>query len=600
MTLDTSRTSGHRVAKAVGQHWSRWLLSTLVGFLAMQSAVVEGQPMDPGCPYRNANGECRQSSIFNKRRPKPPPQQILIDSEPRGAVVWIDGKRQEGLTPLTVKKPLRPGEHSLTLELDNHLDYSAIFSVKRYGKQESHHRLVSWPKLKFTLAEALPEDERPAEIYIDGQKAGELPLDEPIFIEPGSRTIWVIRSGYLSFTKVYREHELEPDQITDLTVSLEKNIGTLELEANLEGIDVVRVAADQCRREQGKASDSGTFLGVTPINEKALSPGAYCVEFQIPGVGAHRRTIIVEQGQKSFYSFQFPIPRAEKKDLNRLWGKWREQAVLSRCHATSTFSTVDPEGRLPDRCFRLAVSYHHRQQDEEALPLYRRACRLGSARACEAHASMLYWGRGGERNRAEAREYLEKACSPGLKRACYRVYLRDEDQEEESPRDIYNLVAPAEIEDHDSLVYEAWFSFRTSLRRQVQQNSNFATLASVGIDIPLGVFPFIGSQLGDNHWSPTLGYRLGGLLRIPKNSEHDFEGDFVGVGVAKLKTVWWRGFYMDVEIGTEPSVGGALGFRPRLPWEDFIVIKAGVLYHFGTSVEVFISVGPAMGWVLDR
>jgi len=128
---------------------------------------------------------------------KVPPMRgsIYITSEPSGALIILDGRRQSEITPATIHN-LTPGSHRVELRLlhkDTKYGYIIKQTVTVAGNSTNSVRadlpLVELPKL------TVRSDPSGAEIYIDGDPKGQ--TQQTIVVFPGERRIALRKPGYV-------------------------------------------------------------------------------------------------------------------------------------------------------------------------------------------------------------------------------------------------------------------------------------------------------------------------------------------------------------------------------------------------------------------
>jgi PEGA domain-containing protein len=98
-----------------------------------------------------------------------------------------------------------------------------------------------------------------AEIFVDGHKLGEVPLDAPLPMTPGEHTIKVVKPGFVPYIDVFKTDRKKPNR---LEVELVPVAGVLKLRTN---VAAARVYVD------------GKFVGETPITTE-MAVGARAVQ----------------------------------------------------------------------------------------------------------------------------------------------------------------------------------------------------------------------------------------------------------------------------------------------------------------------------------
>jgi hypothetical protein len=96
---------------------------------------------------------------------------ILVNSEPPGADVFINGAKQSGQTPVTL--PLAPGQYNLVLRLQGYDPYAGTVQVKDDIQTQLGVKLTeraAMTRVAFAQVETNPKG---AEIFVDGNSTGQ-------------------------------------------------------------------------------------------------------------------------------------------------------------------------------------------------------------------------------------------------------------------------------------------------------------------------------------------------------------------------------------------------------------------------------------------
>jgi hypothetical protein len=119
-----------------------------------------------------------------------------------------------------------------------------------------------------------------AEIDIDGEKAGVVPLPQPLTLPPGEHTIKVTRPGYTPYIDVFKVDRKKP---TKLSIELIAVAGVLKLTANVEN---ARVYVD------------GKFVGEAPLTAE-VPVGARAIKVQKGGYKDFEQDVSAVAGQET-------------------------------------------------------------------------------------------------------------------------------------------------------------------------------------------------------------------------------------------------------------------------------------------------------------
>jgi hypothetical protein len=118
-----------------------------------------------------------------------------------------------------------------------------------------------------------------AEVFVDGQKVGEVPLEQAVSVAPGEHTIKVTRPGFAPYIDVFKVDRKKP---AHLEVELVPVAGVLKLRANVEA---ARVYVD------------GKFVGEAPVTTE-LTVGARAIQVSKGGYKDFFQNIAAVAGQE--------------------------------------------------------------------------------------------------------------------------------------------------------------------------------------------------------------------------------------------------------------------------------------------------------------
>lgn len=129
-------------------------------------------------------------------------QQLIVSTTPPGAKIFIDD-RAKGVVGQTGKDKafttyLRPGQHTVWLELDG---YEPVEQVIEVQQKEPFRMAVALTKVKnvgWVFVDCTIKDAR---VYIAGKTVGLTPFDKPVAYPEGPLQIVVERDGYTRFSK---------------------------------------------------------------------------------------------------------------------------------------------------------------------------------------------------------------------------------------------------------------------------------------------------------------------------------------------------------------------------------------------------------------
>jgi len=119
-------------------------------------------PPKPAAPPANASVKLEP--------PSSKAAQLLLSSEPSGAMVLLDDKKV-GATPY--RGTLQPGPHSIKLELKGYAELSRIFTLEPSRDKELSVALMALPKEPAATIESVPSG---AQVLVDGKPMGQTPF----------------------------------------------------------------------------------------------------------------------------------------------------------------------------------------------------------------------------------------------------------------------------------------------------------------------------------------------------------------------------------------------------------------------------------------
>jgi serine/threonine-protein kinase len=225
---------------------------------APQRAVLRG--LRRHTPWAAAAAVLGAVAVFAWPRaatPPPPPMPVTgvrIDSEPAGAVIWLDGA-ESGTSPRVVPG-LRPGQHKVRLSAAGFADAELGIVVPADGEYSPLHFVLQ------PIAARVRIDSVPAgvAVSVDGEHTGMTPLDM-VLLEPGRHEIRMDREGLRPWVK-----------------EVEARIGeSFAVEARLQPVDTGSAAGME-PAQPGMLISLG--MGVTPPRKISGAPAPYPEEAQ--------------------------------------------------------------------------------------------------------------------------------------------------------------------------------------------------------------------------------------------------------------------------------------------------------------------------------
>jgi hypothetical protein len=179
-----------------------------------------------------------------------------------------------------------------------------------------------------------------AEVFVDNQKVGEVPLEAPVPVTPGEHTVKVTRPGFAPYIDVFKVDRKKPAR---LEVELVPVAGVLQLRANVVG---ARVYVD------------GKFVGEAPVTTELLV-GARAVQVSKGGYKDFFQNLSAVAGQEINLEVQLdelpvgvnpykPSPPPPPRWYEHWWvwtvGAVGVAAVVTAVVVPAYYGTRDPVG----------------------------------------------------------------------------------------------------------------------------------------------------------------------------------------------------------------------------------------------------------------
>ncbi len=139
--------------------------------------------------------------------------EVSIDSDPRGAEVYIDGADVlNGQTPMKIH--LVEGTHSLVIKADGYQTVQRDFEVR---SREPARFMFSMVQEKNSGGIVVMANVRGARIHVDGKVVGATPMLQPFEVEPGRHHVMVEKDDYTDYSAVV---EVGANETSEVSVSL--------------------------------------------------------------------------------------------------------------------------------------------------------------------------------------------------------------------------------------------------------------------------------------------------------------------------------------------------------------------------------------------
>lgn len=143
-----------------------------------------------------------------------------------------------------------------------------------------------------------------AQVMIDGEIVGDLPLQTPLKLKPGSHSIKITKPGHADYIDTFK---IKRRKRTTLEIDLLPISGVLRLSSDPPGAMVII---------------DGRQLGETPYDGE-LKPGERALELRLPGYSTHKERVRVTAGE--IYPLDvtlFEVPVAAPVVETPWYGHW--------------------------------------------------------------------------------------------------------------------------------------------------------------------------------------------------------------------------------------------------------------------------------------
>jgi len=212
-------------------------------------------------------------------QPTPAEATLAIDSDPRGADVYLDGRFQ-GTTPLRATS--QPGRRTVRIELDG---YRTFETTLRLSPGESRRVSADLERVQTTGTLRFESNPDGADVFVDGRFEGTTPIAAREF-QSGTYQVTFERSGY---TSERRNVTVRRGESQTVSVRLSPLLGALRVNANVGGAQVFLDG-----RAVGQIRSGSGVLEV-----ESLEPGEYQLTLVAPGYETVVVGVSVRAGETS-------------------------------------------------------------------------------------------------------------------------------------------------------------------------------------------------------------------------------------------------------------------------------------------------------------
>lgn len=139
--------------------------------------------------------------------------EVTIDSDPRGAEVYIDGADVlNGQTPMVIH--LVEGKHSLLIRMEGYQSIERDFEIR---SRDPSRFTFSMTQERISGGILVTANVRGARIHIDGNVVGVTPMLQPFDAKPGRHQVMVEKDDYTQYAAIV---EVMADQVSEVAVSI--------------------------------------------------------------------------------------------------------------------------------------------------------------------------------------------------------------------------------------------------------------------------------------------------------------------------------------------------------------------------------------------
>lgn len=148
----------------------------------------KGEPPPDVNDIKNSIDKCRLGTML----------EVTFESEPAGANIYLDKKREKLVGQTPFKQRMEPGTYTLFLDLAGHQPFEKTFVVKKGQPLSFSFKLE---RIQRTGTVRVTANIKNATVFVNGKNVGLTPYDQDIVLEEGSHQITVGKDEYESFQR---------------------------------------------------------------------------------------------------------------------------------------------------------------------------------------------------------------------------------------------------------------------------------------------------------------------------------------------------------------------------------------------------------------
>src|ERR1051326_295224 len=257
--------------------------SELERLLAEQKPSAAAQPSTAPTPSTEINTTAPATTVAAGG-------ELVLNTNPEGAQVRIDGRGQPSWRTPFITGELRPGAHTVAFSFPGYANESRSVDVSA-----GHQAFVAVTLKPAPLSASITSAPTGAEIFIDGADAGKTtPAQIPL--SQGDHNLLLRKSGFDDLSTTLHTREGRPQNYSEelLPVGQESSVGRFK--NLLTGAGKVPVTVHTSPKGAQIVINGVLAQGKTSPMRLGLDPGNYDVVLQLEGYKPLHKTVTIEKG----------------------------------------------------------------------------------------------------------------------------------------------------------------------------------------------------------------------------------------------------------------------------------------------------------------
>jgi len=223
--------------------------------------------------------------------------QLVLNSEPSGAQVQIDGQGEPGWrTPYTAHNVM-PGPHNITFILSGYAGETRIVDVK--AGQQSFIGVTMKQQAPVGIASTIYSDPAGASVFIDGTDSGKL-TPAQLTLAPGDHTLLLRKPGFTDLVSSIHVKEGQPFTYSNYLTAMGKDTsgGGNKFKKLFGGGGGDKTQLEVRTEPPGATiTVNGGGASKKSPNKFSLQAGSYQVSIVLDGYKPLTKTVTIEKGQ---------------------------------------------------------------------------------------------------------------------------------------------------------------------------------------------------------------------------------------------------------------------------------------------------------------